>query len=93
MVHYADSQMGDFKIHGIEIIGYDPIRQAYFGLFFDNQGSVGSEELRLVGDTWIWYGENVMGVNYHRCKAVLQKQHLIIARHEYSDDKVVWNHC
>jgi hypothetical protein len=91
MIHYADSQMGDIKIHGIEIIGYDPERQAYFGPFFDNQGSVGSEELRLEDETWIWHGENVMGVKYHRCKAVFENENLIVARHEYSDDNRTWN--
>lgn len=91
MIHYADSQMSNIKIHGIEIIGYDPARQTYFGPFFDNQGSVGSEELRLDGETWTWYGENVMGVKYHRCKAVFEMANLIIATHEYSDDNRIWN--
>jgi hypothetical protein len=91
MIHYIDSQMGDIKTHGVEIIGYDPARQAYFTPFFDNQGSIGSEELRLEDETWVWYGENVMGVNYHRCKAVFEMEDLIIAHHEYSDDNRTWN--
>lgn len=91
VVHYIDSQMGNINIHGVEIIGYDPARDAYFVPFFDNQASVGWEELRLEGETWVWHGENVMGVNYHRCKAVFEKDNLIIARHEYSDDNYIWN--
>jgi hypothetical protein len=59
MMHSIESQMGEVKIHGIEMLGYNCERRAYFVSFFDNQGSVGWEELRLEGDKWIWSGENV----------------------------------
>lgn len=90
MIHYANSKMGDIQIQGIEIIGYDPARKGYFGPFFDNQGSAGWEEIKLEGNTWIWNGENVMGVNYHRCKAVFKNEKMITALHEYSDDSREW---
>jgi hypothetical protein len=90
IIHYIDSLMGDVKVHGIEIIGYNMERQAYFVPFFDNQGSVGSEELRLEDETWIWSGENVMGVKFHRCTAVFETENLVIAHHEYSDDNKIW---
>lgn len=91
MIHYADSKMGDIKIEGIEIIGYDPNRKAYFGPFFDNQGSAGWEQIKLDGNSWIWNGENVMGVKYHRCKAVFKNEKTIAALHEHSADNQVWN--
>lgn len=73
MIHYADSKMGEIEIKGIEIIGYNLAREAYFGPFFDDQGSAGWEEITLEDGTWTWKGENVMGVKYHRCKAIFQK--------------------
>ena len=91
MIHYADSKIGDIKIEGIEIIGYDPKRKAYFGPFFDNQGSAGWEQIKFDGNTWIWNGENVMGVKYHRCKAVFKNETTIAALHEHSADNQVWH--
>jgi hypothetical protein len=90
MIHYADSRMGELQIKGVEILGYDPVRKAYFGPFFDNQGSAGWEEISLDGDTWTWKGENVMGVRYHRCKAVFQNEKTIKAIHEHSEDGEKW---
>jgi hypothetical protein len=90
MIHYANSKMGEIQIEGIEIIGYDPVRKAYFGPFFDNQGSVGWEEIKLDKETWTWNGENVMGVKYHRCKAVFKNEKTITALHEHSDDGKKW---
>ena len=79
------------KIKSREIIGYDPNRKAYFAPFFDNQGSAGWEQINLDGNTWIWNGENVMGVKYHRCKAVFKNEKTITALHEYSDDNQQWH--
>jgi hypothetical protein len=90
MIHYADSNMGVLKIHSIEIIGYDPSRKAFFGPFFDDQGSAGWEEIRFENNTWIWNGENVMGVKYHRCKASFQDKNTITAMHEHSNDRMSW---
>jgi hypothetical protein len=91
MIHYANSKMGEMQIEGIEIIGYDPVRKAYFGPFFDNQGSAGWEEIKLEGDTWIWNGENVMGVKYHRCRALFKNDKTMTAVHEHSDDRQKWH--
>jgi len=91
MIHYADSSMGELKMHGIEIIGYDPSREAYFAPFFDDQGSVGWEEIRLKDNRWSWNGENVMGVRYHRCMASFTDKDTITARHEHSSDNQSWN--
>lgn len=91
MIHYADSSMGEQKVHGIEIIGYDPSREAYFAPFFDDQGSVGWEEIRLEEDRWTWRGENVMGVKYHRCVATFIDLDTITAKHEKSSDGKVWD--
>ena len=90
MIHRADSKMGDLKIQGIEIIGYDPSRKAYFAPFYDDQGSAGWEEIRFENNTWIWNGENVMGVKYHRCKASFQGKNTIRAIHEHSEDRTSW---
>ena len=91
MIHYADSKMGEMQIQGIEIIGYNPVRKTYFGPFFDNQGSAGWEEITVDGDTWTWKGENVMGVKYHRCKAMFQNEKTIEAIHEHSEDGEEWH--
>lgn len=79
VMHSIESQMGEDMIHGIEMIGYASERRAYFVSFFDNQGSVGWEELRLEGENWIWFGEDVMGVKYHRCTGAFKNKDLIIA--------------
>lgn len=91
MIHYADSSMGELKIHGTEIIGYDPSREAYYAPFFDDQGSVGWEEIRQKDNCWTWNGENVMGVRYHRCIASFTDKDTITALHEHSSDKKSWN--
>ena len=63
----------------------------YFGPFFDNQGSAGWEEIKFDGDTWTWNGENVMGVRYHRCKALFKNEKTIKAIHEHSEDGEEWH--
>ena len=90
MIHYADSNMGKLIIHGIEIIGYDPSRKAYYGPFFDDQGSAGWEEIKFENNTWIWNGVNVMGVKYHRCRASFQDKNTITAIHDHSHDQISW---
>jgi hypothetical protein len=91
IIHYADSSVGGEKINAIEIIGYDPSRKAYFGPFFDSQGGAGWEEITFEGNTWTWRGENVMGVRYHRCKAIFSEDgNVLNARHEQSGDGVNW---
>jgi hypothetical protein len=90
MIHYADSNMDNLKLRSIEIIGYDPSRNAFFGPFFDDKGSSGWEEIRFENNTWIWNGENVMGVKYHRCKASFQDKNTITAIHEHSNDGMSW---
>jgi hypothetical protein len=91
MIHYADSKMGELKIHGTEIIGYDPSRKAYYAPFFDDQGSAGWEEIKLKDNRWIWNGENVMGVKHHRCTASFIDNDTITALHEHSTDNKSWN--
>jgi hypothetical protein len=90
MIHYVSSSIGEEKIHGIEVIGYDPLRKAYFGPFFDDHGSAGWEEISVDGNTWTWHGENVMGVKYHRCIATFRDGNYIVARHERSNDGGNW---
>src|SRR5688572_30030964 len=77
MIHRIESKMHEMKVHGLEIIGYDSSRNAYFAAFFDNQGSVGSELIKFENNTWIWNGENVMGVRYHRCIARFENKNII----------------
>jgi hypothetical protein len=90
VIHHVESKMQQLTIHGIEILGYDPSKKTYFAPFFDNQGSVGSEEVQVNGNTWIWRGENVMGVNFHRCTAVFKDDKTISVIHEKSDDNRSW---
>lgn len=63
VIHHADSQMGDTKVHGIEIIGYDPALACFYCPFFDDQDSVGHETLREEESIWVWEGTDVMGVS------------------------------
>lgn len=49
MIHYINTKIGETQLEGTEIIGHDPLRKAYFGPFFDNQGSVGWEEIKREG--------------------------------------------
>jgi hypothetical protein len=91
VIHYVDSTMGNVKMQGIEIIGYDPLKKIFLAPFFDNQGSAGSEEITANGNEWIWRGENVMGVNHHRCTAVFKNDKTIEAKHEHSADGKLWN--
>jgi hypothetical protein len=51
-LHYINGRIGDEETKGVELIGYDTPRQAYFTPFFDNQGSAGFEELRADENTW-----------------------------------------
>jgi hypothetical protein len=51
LVHHADGKVGDDAIKSIEIMGYDSNRQRYFATFFDSTGGIGTEELRLDGNT------------------------------------------
>lgn len=91
LVHHVDGRVGGSPIKSIEIMGYDPERGCYFATFFDSTGGAGTEELRLDGNTWTWRGSNVMGVNEHRCVAVVSEDgQTIEARHEKSDDGQNW---
>jgi hypothetical protein len=91
LIHYADASIGNDKIHSTEIIGYDAARKIYFASFFDDQGGAGWEEISVEGETWTWHGKDVMGVKYHRCKAVISADgNTIEARHERSDDDKNW---
>jgi hypothetical protein len=91
LIHYADSNIGDDKIHSIEIIGYDASRKMYFAPFFDDQGGAGWEEIRVKDNTWTWHGKDVMGAKYHRCRAVFSEDgNTIEARHERSEDDKNW---
>lgn len=91
LVHHADSRVGEDTVRSLEIIGFDQERQYYVATFFDSAGGSGVEELRQEGGTWTWRGSNVMGVNEHRCIAVVSKDgNTINARHEKSEDGVRW---
>jgi hypothetical protein len=87
IVHYVDSRIGHEEIKGVELIGWDESRRAFFVPFFDSQGSVGFEELRVDGEKWTWQGENVFGVPHHRCIAVFSEDgNTLDGRHERSND-------
>lgn len=91
LVHHADSRVGADTIKSLEVIGFDEELRHYRATFFDSTGGSGTEELRQDGDTWTWRGSNVMGVNEHRCIAVVSKDgNTIRARHEKSEDGVRW---
>jgi hypothetical protein len=91
VVHDAEGTVGGVHSNSLEMIGYDVDRKCYVATFFDSTGGSGREDIQLEGNTWTWRGSNVMGVNEHRCIAVLSNDgRTIQARHERSDDGTDW---
>jgi hypothetical protein len=43
LLHRVDARMGDDKVEGAEIIGYDPARDSYVTLYFGSDGPAGYE--------------------------------------------------
>ena len=92
IIHYADAGMGEDKFSSIEIIGYVPSRGAFFCPFFDDQGGGGFEEADTEdGKVWHFHGENIMGVNFHRCTLTVSDDgNALEAIHEQSEDGTTW---
>jgi hypothetical protein len=90
-LHYINGRIGDEETKGVELIGYDTPRQAYFTPFFDNQGSAGFEELRADGNTWTWLGKNVGALFITGAWPLLSDDGgEFDARHEQSNDGEHW---
>ena len=91
LVHFWDGHVGDARVHGIEVIGYDATRGRYQTHFFDNEGHSGSEDLIVRDRTWTWVGNQVMGSGWHRCTSVVSEDgQTMDAHHERSDDGKSW---
>jgi hypothetical protein len=49
------------KMEGVEIMGYDAVKKAYFFNFFESTGIMGSGTLTVKGNTWTAQGVGQMG--------------------------------
>src|SRR5438874_6055589 len=69
VLHTAYGRIGNIDVGGTEIIGYDAESKTYQSYFFDSQGNISMQEMRVNGDTWTWTGERT------RCTAVFSLTH------------------
>ena len=91
VLHRWDSRIGKETAAGVEIIGVDDQAGGYRTYFFDNGGGSGSEQLTVLGRTWTWLGQNVMGTKWHRCTSTLSDGgNTMTAQHERSENGVDW---
>jgi Protein of unknown function (DUF1579) len=55
LLHIVDAHVGDQKVQGAEIIGYDPARASYVTQYFGSDGPTSYEgTLREEGETLVW---------------------------------------
>lgn len=85
VVHTAYGRIGDTRVGGIEMIGYDPDTKMFRTHFFDSQGNVTNQDLTFNDGTWIWSGTHA------RATGVLSEDgQEMPTLHEWSDDGVNW---
>lgn len=85
VLHSAYGRVGNTDVGGTEIIGYDAQSNKYHTHFFDSQGNLTTEELRVEGDTWTWKGEKV------GCTAKFSDEgKRLLAHHVRLDDYGKW---
>ena len=56
VVHTAYRWIGDNRVSGIEMIGYDAQAKRFRTDFFDSQGNVSNQDLIFSDGTWTWSG-------------------------------------
>ena len=55
LLHTVDAYVGDQKVEGAEIIGYDPARESYITQYFGSDGPTAYEaDLREEAGTLVW---------------------------------------
>jgi hypothetical protein len=85
VVHTAYGYIGDSRIGGIEMIGYDPEAGSFRTHFFDSQGNLSNEDLTFHDGTWRWSGHHI------RATGVLSDDgQSMRTLHEWSDDGTNW---
>jgi hypothetical protein len=59
LIHTVDARVGDQKVEGAEIIGYDPARASYVTQYFGSDGPAGYEAALVEGsDGLVWTMRN-----------------------------------
>jgi hypothetical protein len=56
VVHTAYGCIGDTRVGGIEMIGYDPVVKRFRTHFFDSQGNISNQDLTFHDGRWTWSG-------------------------------------
>jgi hypothetical protein len=85
VVHTAYGCIGDTRVGGIEMIGYDPITRRFRTHFFDSQGNISNQDLTFQDGTWTWSGPHA------RATGVLSEDgRAMPTLHEWSDDGMNW---
>jgi hypothetical protein len=85
VVHTAYGRAGEFGAGGVEIIRYDPERDAFRTHFFHNEGAITEELLTVEGRNWQWGG------TYTSCDGSISEDGTrVTANHFRSDDGVEW---
>ena len=84
--HFVHSRIGELRVGGIEIIGYDASSMSFRTHFFDSQGVMITESLS-VDDEGVWHWQGT----HHRCTGTFTNDgDTLTAKHERSDDGVAW---
>jgi hypothetical protein len=85
VVHTAYGLIGDSRVGGIEMIGFDPEVKRFRTHFFDSQGNLSNQDLSWEDGTWRWSGPHA------RATGVLSEDgRAMPTLHEWSDDEVNW---
>jgi Protein of unknown function (DUF1579) len=85
VVHTAYGCIGDTRVGGIEMIGYDPVTKRFRTHFFDSQGNISNQDLTFHDGRWTWSGPHA------RATGVLSEGGRAMPTvHEWSDDGVNW---
>jgi hypothetical protein len=85
VLHTAYGCIGDIRVGGIEMIGYDPEINRFRTHFFDSQGNISNQDLTFHDGTWTWSGPHA------RATGVLSEDgRAMPTLHEWSDDGLSW---
>src|SRR5262245_10681900 len=77
ILHTAYGMIGEQRVGGIEIIGYDSQTKRFHTTFFDSQGNITTEALSVEGTVVKWTGATV------RCTGTLQDDaQTLLCHHE-----------
>lgn len=85
VLHSAYGRIGDVGVGGIEMIGFDPKRGTYRCQFFDSDGGISAQEMRLGDGTVTWEGAGA------RCDATFEDEgRTLVAKHQRRDEHGAW---